>query len=441
MRKVIAATALLVAGMCVAPELCAEGYQVNTLSAKQNGMGHTGTAMKLGSESMIFNPAGLAFMDKTIDFSGSVTGIFATAHAKVDGTEYSTANDPSTPLSFNLGMSVYDKLKVGVSFYTPYGSGINWGENWPGAVLNQSVKLQAFTVQPTVAWRILPNLSIGAGAMVTWGNVDLNKGLVTPGSLNNLLTAMGMPMRFEDTPASINLSGKAAVTVGVNVGAMWDISDKVTVGASFRSQMGMKVKCGNASVSYANEAAQGLLQQQLNILNQANFKAEMPCAAVYNIGVSYKPVKKLILAFDAQLTGWNAYKSLDIEFLSEQLTPYNQHLEKNYRNSWTFHLGGQYSLTERFDLRAGLMLDTTPVRKTNYNPETPGMTKIEPAVGFSFYPVKNFSIDAALQYVAGLGYDGASCSYADLLAGKVDVFTADYNVHAWNPSIGVTFRF
>ncbi len=39
----------------------AEGYQINTLSARQLGMGHTGTALKLGSESMIFNPAALGF--------------------------------------------------------------------------------------------------------------------------------------------------------------------------------------------------------------------------------------------------------------------------------------------------------------------------------------------------------------------------------------------
>lgn len=442
MRNFLTAAAVAAVLVAAVPgRLSAEGYQVNTLSARQNGMGHTGTALKLGAESNIFNPAGLAFMNGTIDLSGSVTGIFASASAKVDGLEYKTANDPSTPMSFNLGMKVYDNFKVGLSFYTPYGSGINWGENWPGAVLNQSVSLKAFTLQPTLAWRILPNLSVGAGVMVTWGSVDLNKGLVTPSSLNAMLGALQLPVRFEDTPASINLSGRAAVAVGVNAGVMWDISDKVTVGASFRSKMMMKVKCGDASVVYANETARNLLQQQLNILNQANFKAEMPCAAVYNFGVSYKPVPKLILAFDAQLTGWKAYKSLEIDFLSEQLKPYNQHLEKNYRNSWTFHLGGQYSFTSRLDLRAGLMIDTTPVSKQHYNPETPGMTKIEPSVGFSFFPIKNFSIDGSLLYVAGLGADGASCSYADLLAGKTATFTADYKVHAWNPSIGVSFHF
>ncbi len=435
--KIAAATLLSLSTLAAS----AEGYQINTLSARQNGMGHTGTAMKLGAESMIFNPAGLGFLDKTLEFQGSVTGIFAHATAKVNGVEYKTANDPSTPMAFNLGMSVYDNFKVGVSFYTPYGSGINWGDNWPGAVLNQRVALKAFTFQPTLAWRIIPGLSVGAGAMVTFGNVNLDKGLVSETSMNTVLGAMGNDYRFSDTPASINLHGKAAVTVGVNAGVMWDIDPRWTVGVSFRSKMNLKVKCGDASVRFANEMARQILESQLGILDKANFKASMPAAAVLNAGVAYKPIDKLVLAFDAQWTGWSAYKSLDIEFLSETLAPYNQYIAKNYSNSWTFHLGAQYDLTSRFRLRAGMMVDTTPVSKTHYNPETPGMTKIEPSVGFSFSPVKYFSIDASLLYVAGLGVDGASCTYSDLLLKRDMTFTADYKVHAWNPSIGFRVSF
>lgn len=419
----------------------AEGYQINTLSARQNGMGHTGTALKLGAESMIFNPAGLGFLDKTLEFQGSVTGIFAHASAEVGDKTYKTANDPSTPMAFNLGMSVYDNFKAGVSFYTPYGSGINWGDNWPGAVLNQRVALKAFTIQPTLAWRIIPSLSVGAGAMITFGNVDLDKGLVSESSMNTMLGMLGSDYRFSDTPASINLKGKAAVTVGINVGAMWDINEKWTVGASFRSKMNLKVKCGDASVRFGNEMARQILESQLGILDKANFTAAMPAAAILNLGVSYRPIEKLIFAFDAQWTGWSAYKSLDIEFLSETLAPYNQYIEKNYSNSWTFHLGAQYDLTNRFQLRAGMMIDTTPVSKTHYNPETPGMTKIEPSVGFSFSPIRNFSIDASLLYVAGLGVDNASCTYKDLLLNKEATFTANYKVHAWNPSIGFRVNF
>ncbi len=141
----------------------AEGYQINTLSTRQLGMGHTGTALKLGAESMFFNPAGLGFSTSTLDITGSVTGIKATATATVDGTDYKTNNGLSTPISFNAAFRIYDNLQAGVSFYTPYGSSINWTDNWPGAVLNQRVDLKSYTIQPTVSWRITPRLSVGGG--------------------------------------------------------------------------------------------------------------------------------------------------------------------------------------------------------------------------------------------------------------------------------------
>lgn len=436
--KKAAACALLLGSVIVAN---AEGYQINTLSARQNGMGHTGTSLKLGAESMIFNPGALAFMKNNMELSATGTFIFAHASATLpEGGKYTTSNGASTPLAVNLAMKVYDNFSAGISFYTPYGSGINWGDNWPGAVLNQAVSLQMFTVQPTLSWRILPNLSIGAGAMVSWGKVDLDKGLVDDATVNGVLTLMGSQYRFTDTPASINLNGKAAATVGVHVGAMWDINRQWTVGADFRTKMTMKVKSGQASVRYANEIAQGLLQDKLNLINEANFTASMPAPAVLTFGASYRPDKRLTLALEAQWTFWSAYRSLDIEFLSESLAGFNQNITKNYHNSWTFHAGAQYALTRRFDLRLGLMVDTTPVNSDHFNPETPGMTKIEPSCGFSFRPIRNFSIDASLLYVAGLGRDG-TCPVPNLLTGQASTFAAHYNVHAWSPSIGASVSF
>ena len=460
----------------------AEGYQINSLSAKQIGMGHTGIALKLGAESMFFNPAGMAFMDKTLDLSGSVTGIMPTCTATVNGKDYETDNGVSTPIGVHAAFSIYDNLKAGVSFYTPYGSSINWTDNWPGAVLNQNVNLKVFTIQPTVAWAITPKLSIGAGAMISWGTVDLNKGLVSAETMDKSIAMLQSlsqlpaetPMFGTTTPASVNLNGKADIVVGLNVGAMYNATDRLTFGASFRSKMAMRVKSGDASVKYANAVAQNILGENLDLLNAANFKAEMPAPWVLGFGVSYKPVNKLTLAFDARLTGWHAYKRLDIEFLSEQLTPYNQNIAKKYKNSWCYSLGAQYAVTDRFDARLGLMVDTSPVNKKYYNPETPGMTKIEPTCGLSFRPIPRLSIDVAFMYVAGLGVDGVSCEYEDLLGKMMPAkvaqqltpvlgaeqaaatasalatkfglspkgeLKADYKLHAFIPSIGISYSF
>lgn len=432
----------------------AEGYQVNTLSARQNGMGHTGTALKLDSESMFFNPAGLGFMTKQIDARASVSGIFATAKANLsDGSSYKTDNPASTPMSVNLGFKIYDNFHAGISFYTPYGSNINWGENWAGAILNQSVKLTVYTIQPTFAYRPIKNLSIGAGLMISWGNVNLNKGLVPSSTLG--MISPDWREHYDGTmPASVNLKGKSSVAVGVNLGIMYDISDSWTVGINYRSKMRMKVGSGTASLSFANELSKMILENQLKLIDKANFSAEMPCVSVLNFGVSFKPVRNVTLAADAQLSFWKEYKRLYIDFLDPAIpTRFDQDIPKNYHNSWTWHLGAEWNLTERFDVRAGMMIDSAPMSTHNYNPETPGMTKIEPSIGFSFKPVPSFSIDFGFLYVAGLGKDGASVRYNDMLADVVNAaagqivtpvektFTADYRVHAFIPSIGFSYSF
>lgn len=434
---------ILAATVAISATAFAEGYQVNSLSARQTGMGHTGVALKLGSESMFFNPGALSYLEKNIDFNASFTMIKPTVTATTpDGAKYKNVSTYATPLAAHLGMKIYDNLAAGISFYTPYGSKIDWSDNWPASVLNQRVKLQVFTVQPTFSWKILPNLSVGAGVMVTWGNVDMSKGLVSGSSFDQLLQMQGVPVRFGNTtPASINLVGSADIAVGANIGAIWDINKKWTIGASWRSQQTLKVRSGIASVVYANDVARSILEQRLNIIDQANFSASMPAPWVLNFGVAYRPIESLVVTADAQLTGWHAYQTLDVDFLSELIPQqYDQHIEKSYKNSWTFKLGAQYDLTKRFCVRAGLMVDQAPVSKTHYNPETPGATKIEPSVGFSFYPVPQLSIDASVLYVHGIKRTG-SCTYKDLLPPNAEnTFTAVYQVNAWAPSIGLTLH-
>lgn len=461
-----------IAALCAATAILgasAEGYQVNTFSARQEGMGHVGVAMKLGSESQMFNPGALAFSTETLEISAGVSAIKATAEATVEGKTYTTANKVSTPMNVCAAFRIYDNLYAGATLYTPYGSSINWGTAWPGAVLNQSVDLKVFTVQPTISWRITKNLSIGAGMMISWGKVNLDKALVSPSSMDRLIGLMNLPYQIqgqptpyqtygEMPPASVNLNGDSELALGVNVGVLWDALPNLSFGASFRSKMNMHVKAGNASVSYANDQARVILGETLDNLNYANFDASMPCPYVLTFGVAYKPIPKLLLAFDAQLNGWSAYKDLDITF--DQLPAnFNQHLTKNYHNAMTYHIGAEYNLTDRLDLRAGMMIDCSPCNKDHYNPETPGMTKIEPSVGLSFRPVKGLSVDVAFMYVHGCGATGTG-QYQDFLAPIYNTmvqaanlssmlpslpltgeFTADYKTRAIIPAIGLSYSF
>lgn len=420
----------------------AEGYQVNSLSTRQLGMGHTGTALKLGAESQFFNPAGMAFMKGRVEADASINAIFPTATATVAGKEYKTDCDASTPFSVFGSFSILDNLKAGISVYTPYGSSINWTDNWPGATLNQSVKLSAFTVQPTLAWRILPNLSVGAGLTLSWGNVNLHKGLLSGEQLDQLLKMYGVeaPSFAAITPASAQLEGKAGVACGVNLGAMLDITKNFTVGVNFRSKSMMKVKSGKATVEYgvADPTIQGLLASRLDGLSKTEFTAEMPLPAVLAFGGAWHRGKWTV-DVDAQLTFWKAYKTLDIEF--KGASDLDQHLAKNYHNSWLFRGGVEWNVTRRFDIRAGLMVDLSPVDKEFYNPETPGMTKIEPTLGLTFNPTSHIGVNVGVMYVAGLGVKDASYTSENIITKQPTTFTADYKLHSFTASVGLSLAF
>ena len=485
MKKVIALACLSMLPMSYA---AAEGYQVNAQSTKQAGMGHVGVAMKLGAESMHFNPAGLVFMDKNVDLSAGITGVFANGKfTGDDGYVQKTDNKASTPLYVYAGFKIYDFLAAGISVNTPYGSAINWGRDWKGAHLVQDISLKAFNIQPTVSWKFMDNLSIGAGLMMEFGNIELNRALIAPRAMTGLAESMmgqlgpileakpelrpvvdqlvtEMAKYDEVSAASASLKGDAGIRFGFNVGAMYDINDKFTVGLSYRSKVKARVKEGDVRLSYANELGiKGLLEQVnglvgqlqasgitipgipeggINIppLDQATFSAELPLPDNWNVGLTYKPNDRWIVSGEVQFVGWGAYNSLVVNFYpASELSDYDIDAPKKYKNSRIYRLGTQFAATNRLDLRLGAYFDETPVEDNYLNPETPSMNKLGITAGLSFRPLQSLSVDFAFSYVTGFGRDG---SYTDLdLLKKPRTFGGHYNVYALMPSIGLSYAF
>lgn len=202
---------LLTAAVAIAGTALAEGYQINNMSARQTAMGHVGTAMKLNSESIFFNPAAASFQKSQFDISIGATGIASNVRYRslpdlnndyTPGPIEKSDNKLSTPLHVYFNYKPIERLSVGVGFFTPYGSSMNWGDNWSGAHLVQQINLKAFTVQPTLSFKICDRLSIGAGLMITWGNFDLSRSML-PTATGNLTAAGGLKLASAKLQANI----------------------------------------------------------------------------------------------------------------------------------------------------------------------------------------------------------------------------------------------
>lgn len=493
MKKLI----LVLAAAAIASGAYAEGYQVNNMSAKQTGMGHVGTAMKLNSESIFFNPAATAFQSSRFDISAGFTGILSNVRYQslpTLGNDYTSGpseksdNKLSTPIHVYFNYKPTERLAVGLGFYTPYGSSMNWGNNWSGAHLVQEINLTAFTFQPTVSYKICDRLSIGAGLMVSWGNFDLSRSLLSPTTRRGLIAGMIDPKitqlegainsgaltgealaqatatlqtlegakgylnnTMSQSLVSAKLEGNADVAVGVNAGFLWDITDEWSLAMTYRSRLNMKVGKGHATMNIYPTAATLIAQlgqlspgtELIPGLDKGTFNAELPLPTTVTWGVSFRPAVKWELAVDLQWTGWSAYKALNVVFNEEELGIKPIYSVKNYSNTLAFRFGAQYRATDFITARMGMYVDESPVSSDYLNPETPSMTKVAYTAGVSLRPTKFMSIDLAYCYVSSADPErSGSYPVYGYTSGKLEeVFSGNYKLHANVFSLGVGFSF
>ena len=434
---------LTISALLFATAVCAEGYQVNTLSAKQLGMGHVGTGMKLNSESIYFNPAGTAFQTSRFSFSVGITGIKSNA-TYLSNNDYRgnpqiqahSDNKISTPLYAYFNYKATKNLAVGLGFYTPYGSSMNWGDNWVGAHLIQSIDLQAYTLQPTISYKFWDKLSVGVGMTITWGTFDLSRSMFPVGEATNntiagLLTAAGQGQYAElftqagdRSLVSARIKGDAKTAIGVNVGILWDITPEWTLGFSYRSKVKMKVASGTANLLYASPEIGQVLQATGMIpdLSSACVETELPLPANLAWGVGFRPTPKWEMAFDIQYVLWSAYKSLHVDITDPATGASVYDLPtsiKNYKNTVATRIGVQYHACKFVTARLGMYVDESPVRSDFLNPETPSMTKVSYTAGVTINPCKNVSIDLAYGYITSADPERTgSCDYYNSLTYK-----------------------
>lgn len=459
MRKLVIGAIACILGIPV----FAEGYQVNVLSAKQTGMGHVGTAMKLGAESMHFNPAGLVWLDNHMDISIGISAVSSQAKYSHGGYSAKTDNPLSTPLYAYVGYKIYDNFAAGISLTTPYGNSLKWPKNWTGVNVIQDIKLRSYVLQPTLSYKITDKLSVGIGLMLAIGNVNLSRALMSTADFQMIGTIIeGLPLPEEQKkyfvetirdnkfpPASATLNGHAKVRAGFNIGILYDVSDKVSIGLSYRSKIKMRVKEGDATLDYANRNIEDLMGTLGKLApafavpkyDQGSFRAELPLPSNTTLGVSYRPTDRWEMSLDLQYVGWNAYDSLNVYFNEEELGINPIKANKDYKNTIIARIGAQYKATDRLDVRAGLYFDQSPIRKNNYNPETPGMNKIGMSAGLSFEPYQNLQFDFAFLYIQGIGRDGSYTYNNIVIPTQIDTFSGHYKSNAFTASLGISYKF
>jgi long-chain fatty acid transport protein len=428
--------------------LMAEGYQLNTQSTRQLGMGHLGTALKLGGESMLFNPAGLSYMEGKVDLSLGATAIFSKVNFTSGSYTAQTDNPIGTPLFGYAGFKITENLYAGISITNPAGNSLVWPDNWRGSTYIQNISLKVFSVQPTISYKFNEHLSIGAGLMADFGSMDMSKGIMPVGSIAAflpLLPEVYHPVinnNLNVSPLDMHLNGKSKIGFGFNVGILYSPNDKISIGLSYRSKVMMKLNNGTAEINYGSadlEALFAMLAQSPNfpaavkgamMLDGGSFNAQLPIPSNTNLGVAWRATEKALLSAELQYVGWKAYDTLSIVFPNVTMNS-----PKGFSNTMIYRIGAEFYCTSKFTARAGFVYDNTPSDLTLYTPDSPGSDKISVTTGFTYKPANFMDIDFAFQYNHGVKTNGKYIQNNTIL------FEGDYKTTAFLPSLGLRFKF
>jgi long-chain fatty acid transport protein len=209
---------------------------------------------------------------------------------------------------------------------------------------------------------------------------------------------------------------------------MYNATEDLRFGINYRSEIMVEAEGGDATF-------QNVPNSPLTPFQDTQFDAALPMPAELSVGLSYELLDKWLFAFDYNMTYWDVYESLDIDFANA--TP-DSNNPRNYKNSSSYRFGLQYFANETVTLRVGYYFDESPVQSGYFAPETPRNDAHGFTGGLSLHVSDRFSIDAAFLYNRYEEVDESYNYYTE--NGETVPFEGTYKTSAFIPGLGVTYK-
>lgn len=329
-------------------------------------MGNAFAAQADNPSALHYNPAGMTqlhgvqmmaggmLVGGTTDFrspSGATTtgdhdGAFAWPGP---GHGYITANLQG------LGVSLLDKLTVGIGVNTPFGSVMRWPDTSPFRATTTFTALPLFDIKPTLAYQLHPDFSIGAGADIyTFANF-FGEGHAELQSVSPL------------SGSKVEFNGKGTAP-GFNVGALY---------TALRNGDGQPT--ANVAVVYRSQATlhlDGALLSNGVKIQDATTTLVLP--QVITGGIALWPLRNAErewkLELNVDYVGWKSVRNLDIRLANGLVIPQPQ----NWKSTYAILVGTEYRWLKidrlpgwEITVRGGYTNQQTQVPDLNFNPGVP----------------------------------------------------------------------
>ena len=418
---------ILAAGVVLlAPGLVfGNGFALFEHGARAVAMGGAFGAIADDATAGYYNPAGLAFLDGAQAAAGAY---LITESSKLSGLDpypgagYRAEQESQIFYPFHAHMAgkFGDRFAWGLSVTSPFGLGTWWADDFAGRYISKRIDLRVFNINPNLAVKITENIAFAVGVDYFLSDVSLTKSIGAINPYTQQVADIGQVHMYSDLNDGI----------GFNLAALGKMGGGWSLGASYRSRVKVEYDAEASFVQiptgYADFDAivSGLLPFSTNPKGETevNFPAE------YRLALAWKG-NKMTASVDVVYMDWDSFQELPITIVGYPALSSSK--EENYEDAYTYRLGFEYRVSQRWAWLFGALYDETPEPVEAFGPLLPDANRWGASAGFSYDITEKVRFD--LGYLL-LRFEDRSTNGLD-----PDNFNAQY--HTTANLLGVTLHY
>lgn len=361
----------------------AGGFAVREQSTTFLGTAFAGSAAGGDISSMFWNSAATAALPGCINTASSYSLILgstdetATSGLLVTGLEPTSTDvgsDALVPASY-LTCQLSDQLFAGLALNSQFGFVTKPDDlTWAGSPIAVTSKVFTANINPTLAYKLTPALTLGVGLQIEYFKIRLNHASV-PSPAGPLAGSR----RYEADDWG----------VGATAGVLWQPMPGTSVGLGFRSAVGIDASgtfrrgpgltTGPALVA---EATAGI-----TLPEEVTFSLRQAVAAGWT------------LLGTVEWTNWSRVG--DVAAVGSGCGPDRscEVLNLNYRDGWFYALGVEHAYSPTLTLRGGVAYEVSPIEDSTRDILLPDSNRVFLSLGASYRHSEDVTVDLGYSHI------------------------------------------
>ena len=354
----------------------ASGFGVSYQSVSAMGTAYAGSAvLSEDATNQWYNPATLAGLN-TAEVSIAAHQVWIDTTFKADGPSGPGDFEDVEPFvgSVFMAMPFNDRVTFGLGINAPFGTKIEYEDNWGNALsptgvpaagdfYAQTSDVQTINVNPAVGIQITDNLRLGAGVNYQQIEADIEN-------------------------AATRLEGDDDA-YGWNVGLTYSPDEYNHFGVAYRSEISYDID-GDITFKPASAGP---------FAGQYSGKTSLDLPAVLQLSYAGDLTDRTQLLLGVERTDWSSLDRLVIDHSGPAPLPNPAIEEFGWDDTTRYSAGVRHTLHNDTVLRFGLAKEESTQSSDNRSAISPDSDRIWATIGAGFNPTDNLSIDVAYAHI------------------------------------------